>query len=846
MADTDTEQRTQDIEDTGELLSAIKLFSWDRMRGKDDLLRWFEKRVETLRDAHGRRIAWSTEDPLFAQALHEFILTHGHVLTDANKEGDTSQILPSVVTQETAEGLKELHGRQVKKARAFAHALTENFIDQTNKKLVQQGLPALSEDKINVFIAQKTPIIEEAISKADGHERATGEIARYLEGTLAFMPETQRFVESDQARTVAQELLEQRAKELSHLYDMETLGREALTVEAENPEFLRVATALSESNTALPINEVMYQARKMAPLVQLANTSVAPDESISSVRAGSFINVFAQNGFQKIVAPVVSSLLPPQTRDAIVEAISLHAWEGAIDRVMRGTAGFAINTGMLQDAINQGNKSFGGASKGTSSLQRVASDFLSTMFGSPQEQMADWLKLNALNKLRPGDKKLFSEKNMAQEWLGEGLARVESTQLLLTFLFAKDPTFFHIEPSVKQEAGGFLRWILHLGLDEAGGVLFKKTAGAAVGVVKEGAKKGAASFFAGLLTKFGLSATADVVLAIIGTPIATAIKWAVQAVIWLGGFLWQPFVSAVKRFFGGEGLPFGIGPAIEGTRKYMQSIFGGVSAAQSRARWDDDLPKLLAWGAVIGVLLFMLPLSPFSNFTDMVRSAALITSLVDSTGFGTFNSSSIYPPGSVLLPDHIAVGSCPVVNGRITTGSYNAQTGTGHGSAGYWGAGGPSYEIPIRPMVPDPNEGCSNSSCPYYGFAIDVHAPNTGEHPPVALPQACDPTKNCDSLTWRVSRLWFNCAGDAKTYPGACNGAHWGWGAVLTASGNGHSWKIYLNHIDPRSGLAVGQTYKTGDVIGSMTSDLGADSHVHVEISIDGIPYRPEQMAMCS
>ena len=172
----------------------------------------------------------------------------------------------------------------------------------------------------------------------------------------------------------------------------------------------------------------------------------------------------------------------------------------------------------------------------------------------------------------------------------------------------------------------------------------------------------------------------------------------------------------------------------------------------------------------------------------------------------------------------------------IGTGSYDPIADTGHGSTSY---GVASYPIPIATMYLP--ECTSSSTCPFYGYAADIYPSDKTTYPAVAPPKIClENSPSCGDLTWTVNDFWFNCAGTDVSSPSQCSGEHWGWGVVLSASGNGNNWKIYLNHIDLISGLAIGQKFTSGQTIGAITRDLGPPSHLHIELNINGIPQKPD------
>ena len=155
----------------------------------------------------------------------------------------------------------------------------------------------------------------------------------------------------------------------------------------------------------------------------------------------------------------------------------------------------------------------------------------------------------------------------------------------------------------------------------------------------------------------------------------------------------------------------------------------------------------------------------------------------------------------------------------ITMGSLNGNTG--HGSSAYWGGLTPSYSIPIQGMYP---AGCGGRDCPYYGFATDVAPTAANTNPVVIAPRICEDPSNCQDLNWTlVSRI---------VHPYG-----WGTGYILRANGNGHTWQIYLAHLDNSS--SVSSSITSGTVLGTLAQNL-SNPHVHIELNIDGVPVRPD------
>ncbi len=220
----------------------------------------------------------------------------------------------------------------------------------------------------------------------------------------------------------------------------------------------------------------------------------------------------------------------------------------------------------------------------------------------------------------------------------------------------------------------------------------------------------------------------------------------------------------------------------------------------------------------------------------------------------------IVPPSDSIALNQgpVASGSCPLLGTtKITTyaydpaheedTSYDAPQKIGHGSNGYWNAVAPFtggnkciFNIPINSMYPGclaPSQSGSENNvcrkinpplpnCPYYGYATDVVVVSGNENKTVVLPKLCDQTQSgtCDQLNWTIKSI-----GDSP------NGKY----LIAEATGNGHRWTIDLMHIDPTA--QVGQQLPSGSIVGKLFNQ-GSNTHLHIELNVDGIPVKPDFM----
>ena len=85
--------------------------------------------------------------------------------------------------------------------------------------------------------------------------------------------------------------------------------------------------------------------------------------------------------------------------------------------------------------------------------------------------------------------------------------------------------------------------------------------------------KGIFTGFSKLLTRLGLNAAADAVLAVSTGGVGTAVKWGVQIVLWGGGAIIKPIARGLRALFGA-------GLGIDAATEWARSTFGGPRAPQ--------------------------------------------------------------------------------------------------------------------------------------------------------------------------------------------------------------------------------------------------------------------------
>ncbi len=274
-------------------------------------------------------------------------------------------------------------------------------------------------------------------------------------------------------------------------------------------------------------------------------------------------------------------------------------------------------------------------------------------------------------------------------------------------------------------------------------------------------------------------------------------------------------------------------------------IGGPIGATLMLFAISPRFRKIVIAGLFISLSLILTEI--FIALLVIIISISIILFIINSGAYIVPQGSPLQ--GGELTQGIVASGTCPLVSScpEITSGSYNPENETGHGSNSYWGfaTNACTYSIPIVSMGgclgPDPANGrnfCSSAPtrCSVYGYAADVVDCN-GVYADVALPYLCDPgSETCSPLTWRFIDGWYNCQGASVPNKASCTREGWGYGAIFEAIGNGHIWRIYLNHINQ---LPSGRTYQSGSVIAQLANEL-VPGHLHIELNIDGFAVKPD------
>ncbi len=299
-------------------------------------------------------------------------------------------------------------------------------------------------------------------------------------------------------------------------------------------------------------------------------------------------------------------------------------------------------------------------------------------------------------------------------------------------------------------------------------------------------------------------------------------------------------------------LGFGILPLIAGfLTGSVPLMLGGGILTGAGVLGGGTVAGAAAAGWAIGSSIFTGAILPgiagplIGSLIGFPLVVALILFIINSSAY-------VIPPGTGVggletgpVSGQVDVyGSCPLTGEYfISTSSLNG--GIGHGSELYWtvcsgtplvcGVTPPKerYSIPIWgqfPKNPQYPAGCVDTTCPYYGFAADVAATSGNTSPQVIAPKICGTGTTCEDLSWKVLSIIPHPFG-------------WGTGAILYATGNGHSYQIYLAHMDSvtvaSSPALHGGEIPSGTVLAPLSSAL-THPHVHIELNVDGAPVKPD------
>ncbi len=333
--------------------------------------------------------------------------------------------------------------------------------------------------------------------------------------------------------------------------------------------------------------------------------------------------------------------LTEEAKNVVSLAVVSSSWRTAVEAIRQRSGGVA--TDVLEEIIKQGNAQWGThAGEPPGNAGSLVGGILQEILSPAFVNYIDAKSL--LQKLRgqDGDRVAAFIKSLPDAQRDGGAA---TTALFLAITTTWRPGDVRFEWQQAQGGDGLGAWAIQIAKDSALEKLFSKfvkskAVEAAGGVVK----KGGASLVAGLLTKLGLSAAADVVITMIGTPVATAIKWAAQAAIWLGGYIWRPISNFLGKLTRGEIALFG---AAQNAIKQTLDSWLGPRPPAAPKQWYEREWVLIA--LVVGIAVFLPMFGTMMLITS--RDSALIEGFYSEPD-RFIEDPQVYPP-----PDYLDINA---------------------------------------------------------------------------------------------------------------------------------------------------------------------------------------------
>ncbi len=279
----------------------------------------------------------------------------------------------------------------------------------------------------------------------------------------------------------------------------------------------------------------------------------------------------------------------------------------------------------------------------------------------------------------------------------------------------------------------------------------------------------------------------------------------------IGAVLALAFQAPVAVFaIGGGAAGFALGNAGEVGESLARGVntftTGLVDAVGTEIVWPI-VTIIIATPIVIALILFI------------ITNSALVVPFSQSEYFGSLFENDGLTNKS----------SCPIIMTSSAAGSYNPINQKGHGSNEYWSAVYPnnesgkcSFAIPSKSGCYAPTVGSINvcyeknlKQCDTYGFAMDISSA-----PPynVSLPQI-----DGKDVLWSSN--------DDEYDEGVV-----GWTYSYTDSTGKYS--IMLKHVN--RGMVKGTNLTSGTKLGSLYNQGGTQTHLHLEVQVDGRYVRPE------
>lgn len=651
-------------------------------------------------------------------------------------EGQLQSTVPKEVIDAYMPRVDEIRKEQEIDSREFARRLTNNFVAQLRRQRLP--LPADLENRIQPRV---TGVVGDIIRTSKTLAEVENKVKNYLVGTLAFFPETQPLVASEQPtlEEASREAISGSESTIVNLMTRpqvltQTVGAPVL----DKQSFETILTGLVAQTPSVSVSRHAQTAQMLTRTLESTRATVA---GVDAARAAGDLLVALAKQSDKPLGAAIASILNPQTRDRIFEAIVNNSWEKTIDGFTKKTAGLVLDQGVLQDVISRANRAFG-VSSGKSAqvgVRNVAGDLFGSIFGSPTDAMQLWVKsqmdLTRLNASLPAHLRVLEQLAPSGGPIPLFSTRAE---FFIALLYVTGSPLVSAQPS--EEKGGILRFVLSFGLHEGKGYIIRQGLSAAAARTS-GSTIGR---FLGFLTSiFGTragSAAGAAAGGAAGAAVGTGIMPIIGTILgFIGGSLIMPalnwFGGIFGRFTRGEIGPWGA--ATTGIGGYVRDALGG---AYGQARQWYDNPLILL--PVVIIVIILLPILPILNttFTPIpqitLQDAALLTNYDKAGGAG----QEEYIPGNYFANidlTNLGPFDCfsPTSTG-ITTGNGQSQPLSSSQAEKVRGAIASTPSLSLYSCVLGCGSSKVNTSAfPYSNINTDVYA-------------TVDSINNPDNIIW--------------------------------------------------------------------------------------------------
>lgn len=275
--------------------------------------------------------------------------------------------------------------------------------------------------------------------------------------------------------------------------------------------------------------------------------------------------------------------------------------------------------------------------------------------------------------------------------------------------------------------------------------------------------------------------------------------------------------TTVTLGFIGGGISWAVGSFVVSYGILNASkVLGTISTGASFV--FNLLPELVATEIVwpIVVIIISVPIV-IALILFIITNSALVV---------PFSGSEYY--GDLFENDGLTnKSSCPIIMTSSAAGSYNPITQKGHGSNEYWHSlysdesSMCKYSIPATSGCQAPKVGQDNvcykkglTQCDFYGFAMDISSSTSNN---ISLPQI-----DGKDVKWNFNNVEYEDSGVGWTY------------GYTDETGK---YSILLKHVN--KGMLKGNNLVSGTKLGFLYNQ-GNNTHLHLEVQVDGRYVRPE------